>query len=94
MRKVIRINLETEMFLEEVILENGESLPKDCIETPCPDGFYHPKWDGEQWVEGLTQEQISKILENTPKQMLTIEQMDSLLTFLFEGREVVEHGQL
>ena len=22
------------------------------IETPCPEGFSWPKWDGEQWVEG------------------------------------------
>jgi len=86
MRKVIRIELETGMYIEDVILQNTDVTPDDCTDVPCPDGFYHPKFDGDKWVEGLTQEQISKILENTPKQMLTIEQMDSLLTFLFEGR--------
>jgi hypothetical protein len=93
MRKVIRID-ETGMFIEDVILQNTDKTPDDCIEIPCPDGFYCPKLDGDKWVEGLTEAQISVILLKQPKQMLTIEQMDSLLTFLFEGREVVEHGQL
>ena len=85
MRKVIRID-ENGMYVEDIILQNDEATPDDCTEVPCPDGFYNPKLDGEKWVEGLTQEQIELILSNKTKQILTMEQMDSLLTFLFEGR--------
>ena len=31
-----------------------DELTDKTIETPCPDGFYWPKWDGEKWVEGGT----------------------------------------
>jgi len=27
-------------------------LTEHTIETPCPDGFYLPKWDGKKWIEG------------------------------------------
>lgn len=51
MHDKIRIDLETGLVLDIVSpYETGE----DIIETPCPDGFYHPRWDGERWVEGGT----------------------------------------
>ena len=61
-----KINPETGMFLEDVIeearplLESGEPDPA-YISTPVPPdaGFYHPRWDGEKWVEGLTPEEIA-----------------------------------
>ena len=53
MRKVIRID-ETGLFIEDVILQNTDEVPTDCIETPCEEGFILPKWDGEKWVEGGT----------------------------------------
>jgi hypothetical protein len=53
MKKVLRIDANG-LFVEDVILQDNEDVPTDCIETPCPDGFYHPRWDGAQWVEGGT----------------------------------------
>ena len=38
-------------FVDTLTDENGEPIPT-YIEAPCPDGFFWPKWDGEQWVEG------------------------------------------
>ena len=38
-----------------------DELTEFTIETPCPDGFYLPKWDGTQWVEGKTAEEIAEI---------------------------------
>ena len=43
-----------------IIDENGlfvcddfvDELTEFTIETPCPDGFYLPRWDGEKWIEG------------------------------------------
>ena len=31
-----------------------DELTEFTIETPCPGGFYLPRWDGEKWVEGGT----------------------------------------
>lgn len=49
------------LFVEDAFVDE---LTEYTIETPCPGGFYHPKWDGEKWVEGLTQEQIDAIKAN------------------------------
>ena len=50
------------MIFVRIINENGiflsddfvEELTANTIETPCPDGFILPRWDGTQWVEGGT----------------------------------------
>lgn len=35
--------------------ENGNTqLNHHYTTTPCPAGFYWPKWDGAQWIEGGT----------------------------------------
>ena len=54
------------MFYVRIIDENGffvedafaDELTENTIETPCPAGFYKPKWDGEKWVEGLTEQEM------------------------------------
>lgn len=50
MRKVIRID-EAGMYVEDVIIGEYEPVPEDYIETEVPQGFYHPRWDGEKWIE-------------------------------------------
>jgi hypothetical protein len=35
-------------------------MPDDCVEIPFPDGMFKPKWDGTQWVEGLTQTEVDQ----------------------------------
>jgi len=47
-----------------VLIEENAEILKDCIEVLCPEGFYKPKWDGEKWIEGLTQSEIDT-LKNT-----------------------------
>jgi len=46
-------------FIEDAFVDE---LTKFTIETPCPDGFYLPKWDGTQWVEGKTVEEMAEIV--------------------------------
>jgi len=60
------------LFIEDVIIDENEVVPGDCIEIPCPPGFYHPKWDGKNWVEGLSQTEIDAI-ENTVQPKTEIE---------------------
>ena len=38
-----------------------DELTEFTIETPCLDGFYLPRWDGAQWVEGKTTDEIAAI---------------------------------
>ena len=47
----VRIIDENGLFVEDAFVNE---LTEYTIETPCPDGFYRPKWDGEKWVEGGT----------------------------------------
>ena len=47
------------LFIEDCILEAFPTLEDGTpdthfIETPVPQGFILPKWDGTQWVEGGT----------------------------------------
>lgn len=58
--KLLKINTETGMFIEDVILPGvpaitvGEQQIPDpqYISIPCDGRFYWPRWDGKQWVEG------------------------------------------
>lgn len=51
MRQVHRIT-DDGFFVEDVILEDGEKTPKDCVEIQAKPGFRWPRWDGKKWVEG------------------------------------------
>ena len=78
--KVLKIDSEG-LFLEDVILQDDEELPNDCIETLCPEGFYSPKWDGEKWIEGKTQAEIDTI-KNTPQPKSQIEILQETIDML------------
>ena len=54
----VRIIDSNGYFIEDAFVEE---LTEFTIETPCPDGFYLPKWNGTQWVEGKTAEEIAAI---------------------------------
>ena len=41
-------------FIEDVLLQNNEEVTEDLIKTECSQGFYLPKWNGIEWVEGGT----------------------------------------
>ena len=54
-----KINPESGLFIEDAILDKQPKLEDGTpdpayIATPCPAGFYWPRWDGAQWVEGGT----------------------------------------
>ena len=54
----VRIIDSNGFFVEDAFVEE---LTEFTIETPCPDGFYLPRWNGTQWVEGKTAEEIAAI---------------------------------
>jgi hypothetical protein len=65
-------------------MDDGQELPTDCIADTVPEGLYHPKWDGSQWVEGMSQEAIDRI-KNTvlpPSQEDRIKSLEDALLML------------
>jgi hypothetical protein len=71
MRQVFKID-DDGFYVEPVIVysnENGEyEIPSDCIEIPVPEGLYKPKWNGSEWVEGLSQEEIEALKQQNQPQ--------------------------
>ena len=61
-----KIDTTTGNFLEDVLFEShptlvdGELDPQYIEEAPTQ-GFYWPKWNGEAWEEGATQEYIDSL---------------------------------
>lgn len=52
---------ENGLFVEDVIIKDETEMTSNMIATPCPGGFYWPKWDGITWVEGKTDVEIQAI---------------------------------
>ena len=65
--------IEDVLFESQPLLENGEIDPQYVEEVP--QGFYWPKWNGAEWVEGgqapepapqaLSEAERIEMLENT-----------------------------
>jgi hypothetical protein len=58
MQDKIKIDLETGMMTSVV---SPDEVGEDIIETACTVPFYKPKWNGEAWEEGATQEYIDSL---------------------------------
>lgn len=58
--KVMRVD-STGLFIEDVLLEDEQEVPPNCIAIIVPEGFYLPRWNGTVWIEGLTQAEIDAI---------------------------------
>lgn len=63
MRKVIRID-KCGFYVEDVVLQDIDLAPYDCVDLHCPDGLYKPKWTGSEWVEGLSKSEIEELKSN------------------------------
>ncbi len=57
-----------------------EEFPENVITVSLPNGLYRPKWNGTNWVEDMSQEEINE-LKNQP-QPITQEQRISDLELL------------
>lgn len=81
----VRVIDENGLFIEDGFVEE---LTEFTIETPCPGGFYLPKWNGTEWVEGMTQEDIDLlkniVVEPTVEERLQMAE-DTILFMLMGG---------
>ena len=67
----VRLIDKNGLFIEDTFVSE---LTEFTIETPCPSGFYLPRWNGEAWEEGATQEYIDSLKAQTEPQEPTVEE--------------------
>ena len=73
MKYYVRIIDESGLFIEDAFVDE---LTDFTVETPCPQGFYQPKWDGTVWVEGATQEEIDELTKPQPHEPTVEERLE------------------
>ena len=61
--KYVRLIDSNGLFIEDTFVEE---LTEFTIETLCEGGLYKPKWNGNKWIEGLTQTEINAIKNIIP----------------------------
>ena len=58
--KILRIiDKQTSLFIRDDFEFNEES--EIGLEVEPSQGFYKPKWNGTEWVEGMTQNEIDEL---------------------------------
>lgn len=56
--KIQAYRIDVDGFLFETVLINDDNNESDIIREQYPN-LYKPKWNGEKWIEGATQEYIN-----------------------------------
>lgn len=81
--KILRKINENGFFVEDVL---GDTQSELLLDTEPAQGFFKPKWDGSQWIEGASQEQIDSITALAEANYIPTEQeqIDELVTALVE----------
>lgn len=70
MRVVRRID-ETGLYLEDVLKDENEEVDETegLVTEPIPEGLqlWHPRWNGTDWVEGMSQQEIDARNNHPPE---------------------------
>ena len=69
------INKQTKIFLRDDFEFNPET--EIGLEVEPSQGLYIPKWNGEAWEEGATQEYIDS-LKSEPQEPTEVERLEAL----------------
>lgn len=68
-----------------VTLDDGTVVDEALIvDTPCPGGFYTPRWDGSAWIEGKTADEIAAIQASVTVEKTDSERISDLETLVLE----------
>lgn len=81
------IDKETKLFIKDDFHFNPEN--EIALTAPPSQGLYNPKWNGESWEEGATQEYIDSLksepeLDETEKLKIRLDSTENALLFLME----------
>ncbi|KIV56951.1 hypothetical protein AM501_27275 [Aneurinibacillus migulanus] len=72
--QVVRIDKNGFFLTDEIVTKEKFEQDKYLLLGPVPEGFYHPKWNGVTWEEGLTQKEIAERIEAQPAMPISIEE--------------------
>jgi hypothetical protein len=62
------------IYIEPVILKDGENIPVNCTATKPTGSFYKGKFENGQWIESLTQAEIDEI-KNKPQALSEVDEL-------------------
>jgi hypothetical protein len=75
LKQYIKVD-ENGFYLEPVFFNDEDEIPECFVEPYEPNEvFYKPRWDGEKWVESLSQEEIDDLKNSQPQPQLTLEKL-------------------
>jgi len=90
------IDKQTHLFLRDDFTFDEET--EIGLDVAPAQGFYHPKWNGTEWVEGLSEEEISELKKPQPIELSLEERLESIQTqnelALAELAELISGGVL
>ena len=68
------IDKQTQLFLRDDF--NFDEDTEFGLEVEPSQGLYKPKWDGDKWVEGATQEEIDELTKPQPHEPTVEERLE------------------
>ena len=78
-----KIDTTTGNFIEDVLFESEPPFDDGSyISTPVPQGFYLPKWNGTEWVEGGVAPEPTEPEPQAPSEAERIEMLENTLLLL------------
>lgn len=75
------IDKETNLFIRDDFTFNEET--EIGLDVEPSQGLYHPRWNGEKWIEGATQEYIAS-LKSAPQEPSIEDRVNALETMELE----------
>jgi hypothetical protein len=73
MKEVYRYD-DSGIYIEPVILKDGENIPANCTEIKPTGSFYKGKFQNGQWIESLTQVEID-VIKNKPQALSEVDEL-------------------
>lgn len=84
------------LFGNDKFINSNANVPKGFVDVPLPKdengnqlSFYRPKWNGTEWIEGATQEEIDELTKVEPSPPTAEERInaleEALLLMMMEG---------
>lgn len=68
------IDKQTQLFLRDDFTFDEET--ETGLDVEPAQGLYVPKWDGDKWVEGLTDEEIKELTKPRPHEPTVEERLE------------------
>ena len=81
------IDKQTHLFLRDDFTFDEET--EMGLDSEPSQGLYRPKWNGTEWIEGLTEEEITKLNKPVPQEPTVEERLqmaeDTIMFMLMGG---------